>query len=138
MTEPQDVVLRNFAAFNAGDAQGVIDTYTEDCILIDVAAPEPTYGSAFLHEHMANLSNAFADMHIEDERLLTGENLVAAEFVIVGTHRGEFLGCPPSGNVIRWVTCSFFDLTDDNEKIWKETYYYDLASVTAQLQPRND
>ena len=138
MTEPQDVVLRNFAAFNAHDAQGVIDTYTEDCILIDVAAPEPMHGSAFLHEHMANLANAFPDMHIEDKRLLTGENLVAAEFVLVGTHLGEFLGYPPSGNVIRWVTCSFFDLTDDNERIWKETYYYDLASVTAQLQPRDD
>lgn len=113
-------------------------TYTEDCELLDMTAPETVYGHAFLHEHTANLLRIFPDMHIENERVVSGEHLVAAEFVLVGTHSDEFLGYEASGNVIRWETCSFFDLTDDDRLIKRESYYYDWASVTAQLQPTAD
>jgi len=138
MPSPESCIRRNFEAFNKHDAQGVIDTYTEDCEIVDVAAPEPSYGHAILHEHMDSLLRVFPDMHIENERLLSGEHLVAAEFELVGTHSGDFLGHPASGNVLRWVTCSFFDLTDDDERIKRETYYYDLGSVVAQLQSPAD
>ena len=119
-------------AFGKHDAAGVIGTYTEDCVLVDITEESPM-GYDVLAPMLDQLYAAFPDMRVENEVLISEGHTVGAQFELVGTHKGEFMGQPASNNVIRWVTCSFFEMTDSNDLIKKETYYYDRGSVIKQL-----
>jgi len=137
--DPKECIRRNFAAFDRHDIQGVVDTYTEDCELIDVTAAEPAYGHKLLREYAQQLFEAFPDMHVGEVKALLAEgHTVAAQFELVGTHTGEFLGCAPTNKTIHWPTCSFFELTETNDRILRETYYYDSGRLMAQLRDSKD
>lgn len=132
---PKNCIFRNFKAFNTRDEDGLVDTYTEDCVLIDMTQPGKVFGGHdFLREYLRATYNIFPDIHIENEHVISEGHTVAAQFEIVGTHKGEFLDCPPSNNLIRWQTCSIFELIGTDDRIKKETYYYDKASLIDQLR----
>ncbi len=131
---PKDCIQKNFDAFAGRDEQGLLDTYTEDCELIDITELEPFYGHDFLRAHLKAIYEVFPDIHVENAVLIAEGNIVAGQFDIVGTHAGEFMGCPASNNLIRWRTCSVFEMTESNDRIKRETYYYDKESVIKQLQ----
>lgn len=133
--DPKACVFRNFKTFDTRDEDGLVDTYTQDCVLIDITQPGKVFGGHdFLREYLKETYKVFPDIHIENEHVISEGHTVAAQFDIVGTHNGEFMGCPASGNLIRWQTCSFFEMIDSNDRIKKETYYYDKSSLLAQLR----
>lgn len=138
--DPKECVFRNFRAFGARDADGVINTYTPDCELVDVTQPQgqAAGGHQALRDYLKQFYQCFPDIRVTNERVISEGHTVAAQFELHGTHKGEFMGFPATGKTIRWITCSFFDLTDDNARIKKETYYYDMASLVAQLRGRPD
>ena len=58
------------------------------------------------------LHGAFPDIEIEVEILVEGENRVAWQRTLQGTHQGDFMGFPASGRQIVWrdmVTSRFRD-----------------------------
>jgi predicted ester cyclase len=58
---------------------------------------------------------------------------VAAELGLTGTHRGTFMGYPPTGRVVRWAASAFYTLSPEHDQVIREVYYYDLLSLTSQL-----
>ncbi len=133
--DPKETIRRNFAAFDRHDIEGVAQTYTEDCELVDITSPAPVHGHKILGDYARELFKAFPDMHVGEVKALLAEgHTVAAQFELVGTHKGEFLGCAPTNKTIHWPTCSFFELTETNDRILRETYYYDSGRLMAQLR----
>ncbi len=65
-----------------------------------------------IRRFLGMLHRAFPDLQIEVEVLVEGENRVAWQRTLQGTHRGDFMGFPACGRRIVWrdmVTSRFRD-----------------------------
>ena len=57
-------------------------------------------GVAGLRDHYTNLLKGFPDMRIEVDDIIADGEKVAHRFMFYGTHKGEFLGIPPTGKLV--------------------------------------
>jgi predicted ester cyclase len=76
---------------------------------------------------------AFPDQRNENVALTYGEDLVLAEFDLLGTHRGELKGIAPTGRSFRCRMCALFIFEPGGERIVCERVYFDQATITQQL-----
>jgi steroid delta-isomerase-like uncharacterized protein len=74
---------------------------------------------------------AFPDQRHENVRHHFADDLVIAEFDLLGTNLGEFLGLPPTGRSFRVPVVALFFFEGD--RITNERIYLDVASLLAQI-----
>ena len=76
----------------------VIDEIAAPNIIFRIPTlPEPVFGTQGFQQFVTGLHNAFPDIHFTVEREIADADRVAARWTITGTHRGTFLGIPPTG-----------------------------------------
>ena len=63
-----------------------------------------TTGSDIIAGFVGGLREAFPDLHVEIEVLVTEGNMVTWVRTHRGTHEGDFMGVPASGREIMWRT----------------------------------
>lgn len=86
---------------------------------------------AVLAYHRAQ-RRAFPDQRHEHVRMhVADDDTVVAEFDLLGTNLGEFMGAPPTGKAFRVPTIAVF--TFDGERITNERVYLDLATMLGQI-----
>jgi steroid delta-isomerase-like uncharacterized protein len=76
---------------------------------------------------------AFPDQRNENASLLLAENAVIVEFDLLGTHRGELRGIPPTGRSFRCRVCAIFEFAPGSDHIICERVYFDAATIMGQL-----
>jgi predicted ester cyclase len=76
---------------------------------------------------------AFPDQRNENVLLTYGEDVVVAEFDLLGTHRGELKGIAPTGRSFRCRMCALFIFEPGAERIVSERVYFDQATIAQQL-----
>lgn len=132
MLDPRQAVLDEIADLSRGDLEAVLAYYTDDVYFEDVTVPEPCHGKDEMRDFMAIFYRGFPDLHIEVRQCVAGdEGTVVAEYDLIGTHEGEFLGHQPTGRGFRIKACSVYQ---HNGKLFtRETVYYDSASLFGQL-----
>jgi steroid delta-isomerase-like uncharacterized protein len=94
--------------------------------------PEFTTGREGFKKLFAMLLTAFPDLHFTTEFMVAEGDMVTAFSTIEGTHRGEFMGIPPtqrSFSVNNADACRF----DDDGMICEHWGVVDLASMMRQL-----
>jgi predicted ester cyclase len=64
-------------------------------------APGPR-GSAAVQQWVATLRRAFPDLRAMVEEEIVDGTRVVERLALAGTHRGEFLGVPPTGRHVEW------------------------------------
>ena len=69
-------------------------------------------GSAGLRQHVVGFRRFIADVDIQIERIVAGDDEVMAWWTFSGKHVGPWLGQAPTGAVIESTVFSFFELTD--------------------------
>ena len=75
---------------------------------------------------------AFPDQRHEHVRMHVGDDdTVVAEFDLLGTNTGEFLGMPPTGLAFRVAVIAVFAF--DGDRITNERVYLDGASLLRQI-----
>jgi steroid delta-isomerase-like uncharacterized protein len=75
---------------------------------------------------------AFPDQRHEHVRFhVADDDTVVAEFDLLGTNTGEFLGLPPTGREFRVATIAVFQF--DGDRITNERVYLDSASLLRQI-----
>jgi steroid delta-isomerase-like uncharacterized protein len=131
---PVDVVKRAYDAVERADMATLLEVFAPDCEFIDITEPSPFQGIAAFEEYMQATFDVLPGFHPENARFVTDGDRVAAELEIVATHRGEFLGVPGTGSVVRWPAAAFYTVDQTARQITREAYYYDVASVRALLQ----
>ena len=57
-------------------------------------------GSAEIKQHVAIVRAAFPDIHIAAEDMIAEGDKVVTRWTIVATHKGEFMGIPPTGKQV--------------------------------------
>jgi steroid delta-isomerase-like uncharacterized protein len=76
---------------------------------------------------------AFPDQRNENADLRLADNAVIAEFDLLGTHRGELRGVPPTGRSFRCRMCAIFEFAPQSDRIICERVYFDAATIIQQL-----
>ncbi|MBX3286269.1 MAG: ester cyclase [Actinobacteria bacterium] len=74
---------------------------------------------------------AFPDQRHEHVRFHVAEDAVVAEFDLLGTNTGEFMGLPPTGKAFRVAVIAVFAF--DGDRITNERVYLDGASLLRQI-----
>src|SRR5690606_12998815 len=75
---------------------------------------------------------AFPDQRHENVRMhFADDDTVIAEFDLIGTNTGEFMGLPPTGRAFRVPVIAVFSF--DGDKITNERVYLDGASLLRQI-----
>lgn len=75
---------------------------------------------------------AFPDQHHEHVRMhVADDDTVVAEFDLLGTNTGEFMGLPPTGRSFRVAVVAVFSF--DGDRITNERVYLDGASLLRQV-----
>jgi steroid delta-isomerase-like uncharacterized protein len=92
-------------AVNSGDMErlsSTIDEVVETNALIRTPLPVDGKGAAKLKEVFRRLHQAFPDLQITVEDLIAEDDKVVGRNTVTGTHRGEYMGLPPTGRTVAY------------------------------------
>jgi steroid delta-isomerase-like uncharacterized protein len=90
-------------------------------------------GEDAVRAYHRNQRVAFPDQRHENVRFhVADDNTVVAEFDLLGTNTGEFLGLQPTGKAFRVPTAAVFYF-DESDGILNERVYLDLLSLLSQI-----
>jgi steroid delta-isomerase-like uncharacterized protein len=120
------------AAWNRGDAEGVVAHVVGDVIWHDVALPMPLHGRDAMKMAAQGYLTAFPDLQVEvTSQTLEGARL-AQEWTATGTHRGELMGAAPTGRAAKTygATVATFD---EEGHIIEGTMYWNALAMMHQL-----
>jgi steroid delta-isomerase-like uncharacterized protein len=103
-----------------------VPLFTEDCVYEDVPTQTRCEGRDQLRVFLTAAFNALPDHRLELTRVVAGEDGAGAEYVVTGTHLGDFPGLPATGKPCRFRGGSV--LTVKHGRIHTCADYWDLLS----------
>ena len=92
-------------ALNSGDEELIsttIDEVFDPDVRIGTPLPIEETGAQALKQVWATLLRAYPDLHVTVEDLFGEEDRLVARNTVTGTHRGEYLGIPPTGKSVTY------------------------------------
>ena len=132
MSEENKALARRWAdIFNQGNLDLVEEIYAPDCVLHDATMPEDTRGVEGAREFYSMYRSAFPDTEITIEDQLAEGDKVATRWTARGTHQGELMGVPPSGNRVEVAGMTIS--RSEGGKIAEEWDNYDALGLMQQI-----
>jgi steroid delta-isomerase-like uncharacterized protein len=92
-------------AVNTGDTELIsktIDELVAPDALIRTPLPIEATGAQLVKEVFARLLRAYPDLHVTIEDLIAEGDKVVVRNTVTGTHRGEYMGIPPTGKSVTY------------------------------------
>jgi hypothetical protein len=114
-TSNKAVIERFQDALNSADAElrsKAIDEFVEPDVVIRTPLPVEATGAQALKEVFGRLHQAFPDLQVTIEDLIAEDDKVVARNKVTGTHRGEYMGLPPTGKSITYNEIFVFRVVD--------------------------
>jgi len=105
VTSNKATVRRFHEAVNSGDAELIartIDELVEPDVRIGTPLPIDATGAQALKQVWATLLRAYPDLQVTVEDLIAAGDKVVCRNVVTGTHKGEYLGLPPTGRPVTY------------------------------------
>jgi steroid delta-isomerase-like uncharacterized protein len=132
----REIVARHIRAENEHDWPAVYDTFVQDDRAHYEVVP---LGNVFqgiegVRGFYQSIAAALPDLQIKVLSEYDVPGCSIREVVITGTHRGDFAGVKPRGNMIRIDMAAFYTFDASSGKLISEKIYYDQASVLGQMQ----
>lgn len=134
----REIVAKHIRGENEHDWPAVYDTFVQDDRAHYEVVPLGTVfnGIAGVRGFYQSIAAALPDLQIEVLSEYDVPGCSIREVVITGTHKGEFAGVKPLGNMIRIDMAAFYTFDAASGKLISEKIYYDQASVVEQMQGR--
>lgn len=129
-----DIIDRHFAAENAHDVQGTLDTYTDDIVWDEVTHPDsPFHGKEEVAQVYSSIIESIPDVTLTSVRRFTGEDgrYVVDESIITGHVHGEWAGVAGGGAPVEVRILHVFEIRDG--LISSENAWFDAAAVQRQI-----
>jgi len=101
MSEENKDLARRFMeeAYNKGNVDFIDEVVASDYVAHDPNSPEGTGGGADgAKQFVETYRSAFPDLQMTVEDLIAEGDKVVVRWTARGTHQGELMGIPPSGN----------------------------------------
>jgi len=127
----RETVLRAFDAFNQRDFATVLELLSEDFVT-HVIPEEVNLGNdrqAQVQFQQMNV-RAFPDLRMELHQVVAEHDVVATRGRMIGTHQGELMGMPASGNSIDVEVGDFLRLDNDGSIV----EYWSIMDTLAFMQ----
>jgi hypothetical protein len=99
---------RHSIAEDERDLPGLISTLTADCVYELVQTGHRWEGHDGAARFYTQLLGAFPDIQFDLTDIVIGPQGVCEEADVAGTHSGEWLGLPPTGERLAWRVAIFF------------------------------
>ena len=125
----EKIVLDSFEAFNRQDFDAIMELVTDNFTYFSVT--RYSLNREEYRKFLDDTSAPFTDFKITVERTVSQGNVVVAETILTGTHKGEYLGIPATGKSIELPAVYIFDFEAGKIKLIK--YYANLQSLLQQL-----
>ena len=93
---------------NTADDELAAELVADDAPFYTPASPEPLYGGKGYLSVVHWMRQGFSDVQWKLNDMVADEEKVAAYWMLTGTHDGEFLGIPPTGNKISVSVMNFY------------------------------
>ncbi|MBE1534299.1 ester cyclase [Actinomadura algeriensis] len=104
-TRNKETLRRFHEALGSGDMEVIsktIDEVVHPDVLIRTPVPLESTGAQALKELFGVLTEAFPDLHVSIEDVIAEGDKVVSRNVVTGTHRGEYMGLPPTGKPVTY------------------------------------
>ena len=134
MSSLRDLAEQGFQLYNAGDVEGLVNSYAEDATLV---TPFGTFeGRAAIHEYWSRDKAAFPDATGTLDVIVEQGDTLADEWTVVGTNTGPLVmpdgtELPPTGKRVELKGMELVQLRDG--KIAVHHVYWDNMAVAGQL-----
>jgi steroid delta-isomerase-like uncharacterized protein len=79
-----------------------IDEIVEPDVLFHAPVPSGATGAQALKQVWPVLLRAYPDLHITIEDLIEEGDKVVSRNTVTGTHKGEYMGLPPTGKTVTY------------------------------------
>ena len=109
--ENKAVVHRYFEEQSKRNWAGIEELFAPDYV-IHGAPPGISPDLADLRQLITAFWTAFPDEHAVVEELIAEGDKVVSRVTVRGTHRGDFMGIPPTGKQIRWTAIAIDRIKD--------------------------
>lgn len=116
---------------DGGDLDRVDEFLADDYVGHSLAVPEDVRGPDGYRELIAGVRAGFPDFEATVEDLLVEDQKVVQRVTITGTHEGEFMEMPPTGNEVEIAGIDIFQIEDG--KIAESWEYADMVGLMKQL-----
>lgn len=124
------LVRRWIEVWNTGDIDAIGGFVTDEYVRHDSNGPE-VRGPEAEQQLVAMYLAAFPDLRFTIKHLIAEDNLVLARLAVHGTHQGELMGIPPTGNEITLTAMELYRLV--NGKIAEQWVTIDALGLLQQL-----
>jgi predicted ester cyclase len=130
----RDEYERGIQLYNTGDLEGVVNSYTEDAILV---TPDGTaQGRAAILEVLSRDKAAFPERHVTIDVIVEQGDTIASEFTWAATHTGPLVmpdgtEVPPTGKRVEAKGMELVQWRDG--KLAVHHMYYDNMALAGQL-----
>jgi steroid delta-isomerase-like uncharacterized protein len=97
--ENKAVVDRLTEVFNSGDV-GLVDELVAEDFVENDPIPDGDADREGFKQMIVALRDAFPDLEVGVARTIDEDDLVVTHWTSTGTHQGEFMGAPATGNTV--------------------------------------
>lgn len=137
MATEQGIIAANVAlvrstldALNQGDIDTCVARMRPDFVMNLAGVPQ-MHGPDVWRQGAGLIKRGFPDLHAQIDEILAARDRVALGLTLRGTHDGEFLGIPPTGRTVEYVSHEFYRITDG--VFAEEWICSDMATLHSQL-----
>ena len=110
-TETNKLVMPRFVQFiNSADEKLAEELISPDADFHVPGRPQPVRGPSGYLEIIAMMRGGFPDIQWTLEEMVAEGDKIAARFTMRGTHKGMFMGVPPTGKKIAVQAVNFYRL----------------------------
>lgn len=118
-------------ALNAHESAKFAETFAPDGVSISYGFGE-SKGREAIASDIQKFFDGFPDFKIADTNIFAKGELVVLEWVMTGTHKGEFMGIKPTGKPVGIRGATVLWMTPDG-MVKQEHRYMDGSTIMAQL-----
>jgi steroid delta-isomerase-like uncharacterized protein len=130
--ENKKTFMQRFTEFiNTGSEKLAAEVVSPDAIFHVPGRPEPMRGPVGYIAIIGMMRSGFPDIQWTLEEMIAEGDMVAARFIMRGTHRGTFFGVPPTGKSIQVQAMNFYRLS--NGQIVEERGQPDMLGLLQQI-----
>ncbi len=125
--------VRHSKAEDARDLAGLLSTLAPDCVYELVPTGHRWEGHEGARDFYLSFLGAFPDVTFHMSDIVVGPQGVIEVTEMRGTHRGPWLGLPPTGRWVQLPVVIHFPWDPRHEKFAGERIYFDRMAVGEQL-----
>jgi steroid delta-isomerase-like uncharacterized protein len=125
----KQVIRQVFESYNQQDMEKVEKLYSPKHIFHFPGVPPMDWNSH--KQFIVGLSKAFPDLHFQVEDIVAEGDKVAYRLTVSGTHKGEFLGLPPTNKKVSFSSTGITNIVDG--KVSEDWVDADIMGLMQQL-----